>query len=95
MEKTLAALLDRLGEAPAGAEDHESSGRSALTTPEAGEAPYGDTESSAAPIMVIRDLATDTGVKTVPDLRPLETVLDDLISPDLALTLITMYALQA
>lgn len=95
MEKTLAALLDRLGEGPAGPDDHESSGGSALATPEAGEVPYKDTESSAAPIMVIRDLATDTGVKSLPDMRSLERVLDDLISPDLALTLIKMYALQA
>ncbi|KAJ5564018.1 hypothetical protein N7513_000260 [Penicillium frequentans] len=91
VEKTLAALLDRLGEGPAGPDDHESNGGSALTTPEAGEAPYKDTESSAAPIMVIRDLATDTGIKSVPDTRSLETVLDDLISPDLALTLITIF----
>lgn len=42
--------------------------------------------------MVIRDLATETGIKTSQDTRPLETVLDELIGPDLALTLITMYA---
>ncbi|KAJ6016859.1 hypothetical protein N7451_000238 [Penicillium sp. IBT 35674x] len=91
VEKTLAALLDRLGEGPAGPGDHESNEGSALTSPEAGEAPYKDTGSSAAPVMVIRDLATDTGIKSVPDTRPLETVLDDLISPDLALTLITIF----
>jgi hypothetical protein len=95
VERTLAALLDRLGEGPAGSDDHQSSKGSVLTTPEAGEAPYEETESSAAPIMVIRDLATDTGIKSALDTRPLETVLDDIISPDLALTLITMYALQA
>lgn len=42
--------------------------------------------------MVIRDLATETGIKMSQDTRPLETVLDELIEPDLALTLITMYA---
>jgi hypothetical protein len=41
--------------------------------------------------MVIRDLATDSGIKPMSDPRSLEAVLDELISPDLALTLITMY----
>ncbi|KAJ6088436.1 hypothetical protein N7486_009697 [Penicillium sp. IBT 16267x] len=80
-----------LGKGPAGSDDHQSSRGSALTTPEAGEVPYEDMESSAAPIMVIRDLATDTGPKPAPDTRSLETVLDDLISPDLAVTLITIF----
>jgi hypothetical protein len=42
--------------------------------------------------MVIRDLATDTGPKPSSDIRSMNAVLDDLIAPDLALTLITMYA---
>jgi hypothetical protein len=42
--------------------------------------------------MVIRDLATDSGIKPMSDARSLGAVLDELISPDLALTLITMYA---
>ena len=54
--------------------------------------PYKETESSAAPIMVIRDLATDTGPKPSSDIRSMSADLDDLIAPDLALTLITMYA---
>ncbi|KAJ5622934.1 hypothetical protein N7490_011539 [Penicillium lividum] len=87
LERTLAALLDRLGEGPAG--DDQSSTASARTTSEAGEVTYKDTETSA-PIMVIRDLA-DTGIKSAPDTRSLEAVLDDLIAPDLALTLITIF----
>jgi hypothetical protein len=42
--------------------------------------------------MVIRDLATDTGPKPSSDIRSMGAVLDDLIAPDLAFTLITMYA---
>ncbi|KAJ5936075.1 hypothetical protein N7454_005373 [Penicillium verhagenii] len=86
----MAALLDRLGEGPSAPDDQESSRASALTTPEAGEAAYKDTESSA-PVMVIRDLATDAGLKSAPDTRSLETVLNDLIAPDLALTLVTIF----
>ena len=92
LEKTVATLLDRLGESPAKSPDHESGKPTpAQTSPESGGA-YKDTESSAAPIMVIRDLATDSGIKPMSDARSLGVVLDELISPDLALTLITMYA---
>jgi hypothetical protein len=45
--------------------------------------------------MVIRDLATDSGLKPSPDTKSLGSVLDDLITPDLALTLISMYVLVA
>mgnify|MGYP007085894180 FL=1 len=92
LEKTVATLLDRLGEGPVKTPSHDSSRPTpAQTSPRSGGA-YGDSESSAAPIMVIRDLATDSGIKPMSDPRSLEAVLDELISPDLALTLITMYA---
>lgn len=92
LEKTVATLLDRLGEGPAKAPGHESSRPTpAQTSPGSGGA-YRGSESSAAPIMVIRDLATDSGIKPMSDARSLGAVLDELISPDLALTLITMYA---
>lgn len=92
LEKTVATLLDRLGEGPEKTPGHESSRPTpAQTSPESGGA-YKDTESSAAPIMVIRDLATDSGIKPMSDARSLGAVLDDLISPDLALTLIKMSA---
>lgn len=87
----MATLLDRLGETPNNADHVSSRPASALTTPDPGDQNLQDTESSAAPIMVIRDLATDSGVKSSPDTRSLGTVLDDLIAPDLALTLIAMY----
>lgn len=41
--------------------------------------------------MVIRDLATDNGIKPASDARSLAVVLDNLISPELGLELITMY----
>lgn len=87
----MAALLDRLGEGPPRTPGHETSRPSTAQTAES-EVPYKETESSAAPIMVIRDLATDTGPKPSSDIRSMSAVLDDLIAPDLALTLITMYA---
>lgn len=83
-------LLDRLGEGPSSAEHELSRLPGALTTPESGNPTYKDTGSSVAPIMVIRDLASDTGIKTSTDTRCLGALLDDLIPPDLALTLITM-----
>jgi hypothetical protein len=91
LEKTVATLLDRLGETPNSAEHDSSRPASAPTTPDPGDQTLQDTESSAAPIMVIRDLATDSGVKSSPDMKTLWTMLDDLIAPDLALTLFTMY----
>jgi hypothetical protein len=88
----VATLLDRLGEGPSSA-DHESSRPgSELTTPDLGDQTYQDTESAtAAPIMVIRDLANDTRAEPSPETKSLGAVLDDLISPDLALTLLSMY----
>lgn len=89
----MGALLDRLGEGPTRATDNESNeNATAQTTSEAGDTMYKDAHSSAAPMMVIRDLATDTGVRLSSDSRPHGAVLDDLIAPGLALTLIQMYA---
>lgn len=44
---------------------------------------------SAPPVMVIRDLASDAGVKS-PDANSQVVGLDGLIPPDLALSLFTM-----
>lgn len=92
LEKSVATLLDRLGEAPATRALGESSRPTTAQTNPASDA-YKDTETSA-PIMVIRDLASDNGTKPVSDARSLMVVLDDLISPDLALALITMYVVS-
>jgi hypothetical protein len=94
LERTVATLLDRLGEGPASIGNDSNTPASALTSSEAGDptpAAFKETESSAAPIMVIRDLATDPGLEPSPDTKSLGSVLDDLITPDLALTLISMY----
>lgn len=91
LEKTVATLLDRLGEGSAKTPGHESSRTTPAQTSPGSGGVYKDAESSAAPIMVIRDLATDNAIKPMSDARSLGVVLDDLISPDLALTLITMY----
>ncbi|KAJ5280092.1 hypothetical protein N7478_005464 [Penicillium angulare] len=90
LERTVATLLDRLGEGPAGFDDHESNRPSALTTPETGEVTYEETESPAPPIMVLRNLAADSGVKSTPDTKGTAAVVDDLIPQDLALALVTM-----
>lgn len=87
----MATLLDRLGEGPSSADHELSRPGSALTSPNPGDQTYQDTESAAAPIMVIRDLANDTRVEPSPETKSLGAVLDDLISPDLALTLLSMY----
>lgn len=87
----MATLLDRLGEGSLSAEHASSRPGSALTTPEPGDPSYHDTESSAAPIMVIRDLANDSRVEPSPETKSLGTALDNLIAPDLALTLLSMY----
>lgn len=97
LERTVATLLDRLGEGPPSVGNDSNTPASALTSSEAGDptpAAFKETESSAAPIMVIRDLATDPGLKPSPDTKSLGSVLDDLITPDLALTLISMYVWQ-
>lgn len=87
----MATLLDRLGEGPAGFDDHESNRPSALTTPETGEVTYKGTESPAPPIMVLRNLAADSGVKSTPDTKGTAAALDDLIPQDLALALVTIF----
>ncbi|OQE21752.1 hypothetical protein PENSTE_c011G06865 [Penicillium steckii] len=94
LERTVATLLDRLGEGPPSVGNESNTPASALTTSEAGEPPPGpfkETETSAAPIMVIRDLATDSGMRPSPDTKSLGATLDDLIAPDLALTLISIF----
>ncbi|KAJ5734677.1 hypothetical protein N7533_013080 [Penicillium manginii] len=94
LERTVATLLDRLGEGPASIGNDSNTPASALTSSEAGDptpAAFKETESSAAPIMVIRDLATDPGLEPSPDTKSLGSVLDDLITPDLALTLISIF----
>lgn len=92
LENTVATLLDRLGEGPAKAPGHELSRPTPVQTSPGSGGAYKDAESSTAPIMVIRDLATDNGIKPMSDARSLGVVLDDLISPELSLKLITMYA---
>lgn len=91
LERTVAALLEKLGEDSSRAEQASRRPATALAFPGANQS-YKDAESSAAPIMVIRDLATETGIKPSPDTRTLGAVVDELIAPDLALELITMYA---
>ncbi|OKP13433.1 hypothetical protein PENSUB_624 [Penicillium subrubescens] len=90
LERTVATLLDRLGDGPSSADHELSRPGSVLTTPDPGDQIYQETESAAAPIMVIRDLANDTRVEPSPETKSLGAVLDDLISPDLALTLLSI-----
>ncbi|KAJ5180213.1 hypothetical protein N7492_003423 [Penicillium capsulatum] len=92
LEKVVATLLDRLGEDPANTVGIGSN--KPLSDPISHgleDESRKDANSSAAPIMVIRDLATDTGAKPAPEMKSLTTVLDDLIPPELALTLLTIF----
>lgn len=45
---------------------------------------------SSAPVMIIRDLATDMGMMS-PDTESPDAVLDTLVNPDLQLVLLTKY----
>jgi hypothetical protein len=89
----VAILLDRLGENTDRIPDrHLHKSAAAFETPESGDVAYKDTtESADAPVIVIRDLATETAVLPTTNTKSVDAVLDDLISPDLALTLISMY----
>ncbi|OOQ90251.1 hypothetical protein PEBR_06039 [Penicillium brasilianum] len=91
LERTVATLLDRLGEGPSTAEHELSKPGTGLTTPEPGDQSYQNAEISAAPIMVIRDLANDTRVEPSPETKSLGKVLDNLIAHDLALTLLSIF----
>ncbi|KAJ1715213.1 LITAF-like zinc ribbon domain-containing protein [Aspergillus flavus] len=93
LERTVGALLERLGEdstsiMPPSVERPDnpasSSHKDAART-----APKTD-YPSAPPVMVIRDLASDVGVKS-PDASSNESVLDGLISADLAINLMTIF----
>ncbi|RAL04664.1 uncharacterized protein BO80DRAFT_461731 [Aspergillus ibericus CBS 121593] len=82
LERTVAALLDRLGEDPIQPTHppHE--------TPIPSHDSNGAKDTSDAPVIVLRDLADST---SVPDTRSTPAALEDLVDPDLALTLITIF----
>ncbi|KAE8370929.1 LITAF-like zinc ribbon domain-containing protein [Aspergillus caelatus] len=92
LERTVGALLERLGEDSSSImpsrERPDNSGhfsqKSAASTTAKPDYP------SAPPVMVIRDLASDVGVKS-PDASSNESVLDGLISTDLAIDLMTIF----
>lgn len=93
LEQTIGALLERLGE--------DSTSITQPTTHPSPTLPVAALSSngtgtlsksdypSAPPVMVIRDLASDIGVKS-PDTSSQVAGLDGLIAPDLALSLFTM-----
>ncbi|CAL5868598.1 uncharacterized protein PFLUO_LOCUS2825 [Penicillium psychrofluorescens] len=93
LEQTVAILLDRLGEDPERIPDRQlHKSVAAFTTPESGDVAYKDTtESADAPVIMIRDLATETSVRPTANTKSVDALLDDLISPDLALTLISIF----
>ena len=94
LERTVGALLERLGEDSSSimtpAIERSNNLRDILHESAANPATKSD-YPSAPPVMVIRDLASDIGVRS-PDASSHESVLDGLISADLSLNLITMYA---
>jgi hypothetical protein len=89
LEKVVAHLLDRLGEDSHifdDIPDRNANDRSTATEPD--PVPK-NADSSAAPVMVIRELAVDTGIELPNTSQPV--ALNGLIPPDLALHLISMY----
>ncbi|OGM48020.1 hypothetical protein ABOM_002670 [Aspergillus bombycis] len=93
LERTVGALLERLGEDSSSimtpAIERSDNPGHFLHKSAVGPAPKSD-YPSAPPVMVIRDLASDAGVKS-PDANSHDSVLDGLISADLALNLITIF----
>lgn len=93
LEKTVSHLLNRLGEDSSQlAHDTpvEVNPAQAITPDSGNPIPKGN-DSAAAPVMVIRDLAADTGIELA---NTTQTVsIDRLVSADLALELISMSAL--
>lgn len=91
LERTVAALLDRLGEDSTTITAHVSNNGNGRKPgmPPSTISDSKDTDSSA-PVMVIRDLATDMGMMS-PDTQSPDAVLDTLITPDLASDLLSMY----
>lgn len=98
LERAVGVLLERLGEEPLiNVTSHTS--RSTIrqdinraVAPRRDISPGFDGDLSvppAPPVMIIRDLASDMGVKS-PEVTHSDASVDRLISPTLALTLITM-----
>lgn len=95
LERTVAALLDRLGEDPTSIiadRSHKTNDRKPALPPGVASDPKDN--ASSAPVMIIRELATDMGM-TSPGTRSPDSVLDTLVTPDLASDLLTMYARSA
>ncbi|KAL2857202.1 hypothetical protein BJY01DRAFT_231194 [Aspergillus pseudoustus] len=89
LEKVVAHLLDRVGENShifSDSPEYNASNRS--NGPDPGLVPK-SADASAAPVMVIRELAADTGIQLPNTSQPV--ALDGLIPPDLALHLISIF----
>ncbi|KAL3465572.1 hypothetical protein BJX64DRAFT_56363 [Aspergillus heterothallicus] len=89
LEKVVAHLLDRLGEDPHIFDDSPDYNANIRLTETEPDAVPKSTDSSAAPVMVIRELAADTGIELPSASQPV--ALDGLIAPDLALHLISIF----
>ncbi|CEN61865.1 hypothetical protein ASPCAL08513 [Aspergillus calidoustus] len=89
LEKVVARLLDWLGEDSHIFDDnpdHNANNRATATEP----VPVPKSaDSSAAPVMVIRELAADTGIELPNTSQPI--ALDGLVPPDLALHLVSIF----
>ncbi|KAL3487335.1 hypothetical protein BJX62DRAFT_246123 [Aspergillus germanicus] len=89
LEKVVAHLLDRLGEDSHIFDDiPDRNGNDRSTVTEADPVPK-SADSSEAPVMVIRELAADTGIELPNTSQPV--ALDGLVPPDLALHLISIF----
>ncbi|KAL5341343.1 hypothetical protein BJX70DRAFT_66262 [Aspergillus crustosus] len=91
LEKAVAHLLDRLGKDPSQFADTPSTTLpgNQVAVGGASDSVQKSNESSVAPVMVIRDLAADTGIELPITSQPVS--LDGLIPPDLALNLLSIF----
>ncbi|KAL4787342.1 hypothetical protein BJX76DRAFT_345621 [Aspergillus varians] len=93
LEKVVSHLLDRLGEDSSqlmGEPPAKSHPRSQLTAEDSGDPEPKGAESSGAPVMVIRELAADTGIDVTNTAQAVP--LDGLVPPDLALNLMYIFS---
>ncbi|KAL2870883.1 Zn(II)2Cys6 transcription factor [Aspergillus lucknowensis] len=91
LEKVVAHLLDRLGEDPSQILDERPTDKGVRGPEgaEAGDSVSKSVDASSAPVLVIRELAADTGIEQ--PMSPQPVSLDGLVPPELALHLISIF----
>ncbi|KAL4929924.1 uncharacterized protein BDV17DRAFT_281100 [Aspergillus undulatus] len=91
LERAVTQILDHLGENPCQLSDGVPQTSAPTNRPTAAdpEDSIQKGDCSAAPVMVIRDLAADTGIESIS--APQTVSIDSLVQPDLALNLLSIF----